>query len=128
MAGGSAPRPRRAACTPRTERGTPPASTRSGRAHWARPAPGRGVGYQAPRTGTPRSRTRTPSQTAAFRPSQNVNHCASRTFTTNQPSPAGASPEPESSSGASGTPRVYGRRCGGFGPPQPQTASRRNQR
>src|SRR5215470_14268256 len=32
-----------------------------------------------------------------------VNHCASRTLTTNQPSSAGASPEPESSSRASGT-------------------------
>src|SRR2546427_7336616 len=37
-----------------------------------------------------------------------VNHWASRTFTTNQPSPAGARPEPESSSGASRTARVYG--------------------
>src|SRR5438128_817917 len=36
-----------------------------------------------------------------------VNHWASRTFTTNQPSPTGASPELESSSRASGTARVY---------------------
>src|SRR5207244_6348857 len=43
-----------------------------------------------------------------FSPFSDVNHRASRTFTTNQPSAAGASPEPESSSGASGTARVYG--------------------
>src|SRR4051794_16184645 len=36
-------------------------------------------------------------------------HSASRTFTTNQPSLAGARPEPESSSRASSTGRVYGR-------------------
>ena len=36
-----------------------------------------------------------------------VNHWASRAFTTNQPSEAGARPEPESSSCASGTARVY---------------------
>jgi hypothetical protein len=35
-----------------------------------------------------------------------VDHRASRTFTTNQPSPAGARPEPESSSRASGMPRA----------------------
>ncbi len=35
-----------------------------------------------------------------------VHHSASRTFTTNQPSSAGASPEPESSSRASGIARV----------------------
>ena len=39
-----------------------------------------------------------------------VHHSASRTFTTNQPSLAGARPEPESSSRASGTARVYGAR------------------
>src|SRR2546430_1656981 len=44
-----------------------------------------------------------------------VNHWASRTFTTNQPWPAGARPEPESSSGASGTARGY--EC--FGPVPP---------
>src|SRR2546426_8401488 len=44
-----------------------------------------------------------------FSPFSDVNHWASRTFKTNQPSPAGARPEPESSSGASGTARVYGR-------------------
>src|SRR2546421_7903422 len=43
-----------------------------------------------------------------FPPFSDVNHWASRTFTTNQPSPAGARPEPESSSGASRTARVYG--------------------
>src|SRR5207248_9260441 len=37
-----------------------------------------------------------------FSPFSDVSHCASRTFTTNQPSPAGARPEPRSSSGASG--------------------------
>src|SRR5205807_9729322 len=42
-----------------------------------------------------------------FSPFSEVNHSASRTFTTNQPSAAGARPEPESSSGASGTARVY---------------------
>ena len=36
-----------------------------------------------------------------------VHHSASRTFTTNQPAPLGASPDPESARGASGTPRVY---------------------
>src|SRR5688572_14342693 len=36
-----------------------------------------------------------------------VHHSASRTFTTNQPAPAGARPEPASSSRASGTPRLY---------------------
>src|SRR6266550_3902339 len=41
-------------------------------------------------------------------PFSDVNHWASRTFTTNQPSPVGARPEPESSSGASSTARVYG--------------------
>src|SRR6266571_458572 len=41
-----------------------------------------------------------------FSPFSDVNHWASRTFTTNQPSPADARPEPESSSGASGTARV----------------------
>ena len=30
-----------------------------------------------------------------FSPFSDVNHSASRTFTTNQPSPAGARPEPE---------------------------------
>src|SRR2546421_10819587 len=50
-----------------------------------------------------------------FSPFSDVNHWASRTFTTNQPSPAGARPEPESASGASGTARVYGR----FGPVPP---------
>src|SRR5712664_3441448 len=44
-----------------------------------------------------------------FSPFSDVNHAASRTFTTNQPSPAGARPEPESLSGASGTARVYER-------------------
>src|SRR4029453_8034653 len=38
-----------------------------------------------------------------------VNHSAARTFTTNQPSATGARPEPESSSLASGTARVYSR-------------------
>src|SRR2546428_13541816 len=42
-----------------------------------------------------------------FSPFSDVNHWASRTFTTNQPSPAGARPEPESSSRASSTARVY---------------------
>src|SRR5438093_4462616 len=42
-----------------------------------------------------------------FPPFSDVNHWASRTFTTNQPSPAGARPEPESLSGASRTARVY---------------------
>src|SRR5688572_15302715 len=37
-----------------------------------------------------------------------VHHSASRTLTTNQPSPAGARPEPKSSSRASGIARVYG--------------------
>src|SRR3954463_9676086 len=37
-----------------------------------------------------------------------VHHSASRTFTTNQPSATGTRPEPESSSRASGTARVYG--------------------
>src|SRR5215210_8541912 len=43
-----------------------------------------------------------------------VNHSASRTFTTNQPSAAGARPEPESSSRDSTTARVY--RVDGTGP------------
>src|SRR5262249_43746585 len=39
-----------------------------------------------------------------------THHCASRTLTTNQPSPAGVSPEPESSSCASATaPSIGGR-------------------
>src|SRR5438034_4286344 len=42
-----------------------------------------------------------------FSPFSDVNHSASRTFTTNQPSAAGARPEPESSSRASGTARLY---------------------
>jgi hypothetical protein len=42
-----------------------------------------------------------------FSPFSEVNHWASRTFTTNQPSEAGARPEPESSSCASGTARLY---------------------
>ena len=42
-----------------------------------------------------------------FSPFSDVHHSASRTFTTNQPSLAGARPEPESSSRASGTARVY---------------------
>src|SRR6478609_2459499 len=42
-----------------------------------------------------------------FSPFSEVSHWASRTFTTNQPSPAGARPEPESSSGASGMRRLY---------------------
>src|SRR5947208_14708923 len=45
-----------------------------------------------------------------------VHHTASRTFTPNQPSPAGARPEPESSSRASGTPRLYWF-CGPVPPP-----------
>ena len=42
-AGAAAPHPRRAACTRRTARGTPPAATRRGRGRSARPAPGRGA-------------------------------------------------------------------------------------
>src|SRR5207244_11619298 len=52
-----------------------------------------------------------------FPPFSDVNHWASRTFTTNQPWAAGARPEPESSSDASGTARVYG--CFGPAPPPP---------
>src|SRR5690348_14574035 len=40
-------------------------------------------------------------------PPSDVSHCASRTLTTNQPGPAGASPDPLSTSGASSTARVY---------------------
>ena len=40
-------------------------------------------------------------------PFSDVHHSASRTFTTNQPSPAGARPEPTSPRGASGTARAY---------------------
>jgi hypothetical protein len=36
-----------------------------------------------------------------------VHHSASRTFTTNQPALLGASPDPASARGASGTLRVY---------------------
>src|ERR687887_2730436 len=42
-----------------------------------------------------------------FSPFSDVNHIASPTFTTNQPSVVGARPEPESSSCASRTARVY---------------------
>src|SRR5438477_6069480 len=42
-----------------------------------------------------------------------VHHSASRTLTTNQPSPAGARPDPPSSRGASGMSGVYGATVGG---------------
>jgi hypothetical protein len=47
------------------------------------------------------------SNTVAEPVVSDVIQAASRTFTTNQPSLAGTSPEPESSSLASGTARVY---------------------
>ena len=96
---GVAPRPRRAACTHRPERGRPPDSPRRGKRCSGRAS--RTVTL-IPNCGnsTGESPYSFANQHAAPLVSE-VNHSASRTLTTNQPSVTGASPEPASSSRAS---------------------------
>ena len=96
IAGAAAPRPRRAAFTRRTARGTPPVGTRSGRGSSARPAC-RTLMLMP----TCSNQASWLSKTHPEPKSSEFSHVASRTLSTNHPSSVGARPEPESSSRAS---------------------------
>ena len=99
------PHRRPAACTPPTARGTPPAATRSGSGRSDHPARAQEV---TPKCGTRLAALERAPRAGRPQSFSEVRHTASLTLTTNQPSQTGARPEPESSSGASDTPRVYG--------------------